>query len=148
MRPGGPFAKQAKALGLNAKILFGDGACTSNLADLAGAATDNVVCSEAGLARERMPRGLEFAKKYEARFEQPIELYAPYSYDAVYVIVDAMKRANSVKASSILAAMPKTDYDGIIGQIEFDSKGDLAHSTISLYNYKSGKKSLLDVVKM
>ncbi|MGH8777956.1 branched-chain amino acid ABC transporter substrate-binding protein [Paraburkholderia sp.] len=145
---GGPFARQARALGINAKVLLGDGACTGNLVDLAGAATDSVVCSEAGLALERMPRGQEFAKKYEARFKRPIELYAPYSYDAVYVIVDAMKRANSVKASAILAAMPKTDYNGIIGKIEFDSKGDLAHPTISLYDYKSGQKSLLDVVKM
>ncbi|KAF1004711.1 MAG: hypothetical protein E5299_02341 [Burkholderia gladioli] len=42
---GGPFAKQAKQLGLRAKILAGDGVCTEQLSDLAGDASANVVCS-------------------------------------------------------------------------------------------------------
>ncbi|WP_154391992.1 ABC transporter substrate-binding protein, partial [Burkholderia pseudomallei] len=92
---GGPFAKQAKQLGLRAKIFAGDGVCTEKLADLAGDATDNVVCSEAGASLEKMPGGAAFKAKYEKRFGQPIQIYAPFTYDAVYIIVDAMKRANS-----------------------------------------------------
>ena len=51
-------------------------------------------------------------------------------------------------AAKILAAMPATKYTGVIGTTTFDSKGDLQHGVISLYNYKSGKKTLLDEVKM
>ncbi len=145
---GGPFAKQAKQLGLRAKILAGDGVCTEQLSDLAGDASANVVCSQAGAALERMPGGAEFQAKYQKRFGQPIQIYSPFTYDAVYIIVDAMKRANSVDASKILAAMPATDYKGVIGETVFDSKGDLKHGVISLYDYKGGKKSFLDQVKM
>ncbi|MFL6683232.1 branched-chain amino acid ABC transporter substrate-binding protein, partial [Paraburkholderia graminis] len=145
---GGPFAKQAKQLGLRAKVLAGDGVCTDKLSDLAGDATDNIVCSEAGMALEKMEGGSAFQAKYLKRFGQPIQIYAPFTYDAVYIIVDAMKRAGSTDPSKILAAMPNTDYKGVIGQTTFDSKGDLKHGVISLYNYKSGKKTLLDVVKM
>ncbi|TAM05089.1 MAG: branched-chain amino acid ABC transporter substrate-binding protein [Paraburkholderia sp.] len=145
---GGPFAKQAKQLGLRAKILAGDGVCTESLANLAGAAADNVVCSQAGMALERMDGGAAFSAKYAKRFGHPIEFDAPFTYDTVYIIVDAMKRANSTDAAKILAAMPATDYKGVIGQTTFDSKGDLKHGVISLYNYKAGKKTLLDVVKM
>jgi branched-chain amino acid transport system substrate-binding protein len=66
----------------------------------------------------------------------------------VYIIVDAMKRAGSTDPAKILAVMPNTDYKGVIGETTFDAKGDLKHGVISLYNYKSGKKTLLDVVKM
>ncbi|CAH2930368.1 MAG: ABC-type branched-chain amino acid transport systems, periplasmic component [uncultured Paraburkholderia sp.] len=145
---GGPFAKQAKQLGLRAKVLAGDGVCTDKLSDLAGDATDNIVCSEAGMALEKMEGGSAFQAKYQKRFGQPIQIYAPFTYDAVYIIVDAMKRANSTDPAKILAAMPNTDYKGVIGETTFDSKGDLKHGVISLYNYKSGKKTLLDVVKM
>lgn len=145
---GGPFAKQAKQLGIKAKILAGDGVCTDKLSDLAGNATDNIVCSEAGMALSRMAGGPAFEKKYEARFHAPIQIYAPFTYDAVYIIVDAMKRANSVDPAKILAAMPSTDYHGVIGETTFDSHGDLKHGVISLYDYKGGKKSVLDVVKM
>ncbi|WP_321948576.1 branched-chain amino acid ABC transporter substrate-binding protein [Paraburkholderia sp. J10-1] len=145
---GGPFAKQAKQLGLRAKVLSGDGVCTESLAELAGAATDNIVCSQAGMAVERMNGGAAFAAKYQKRFGHPIEFDAPFTYDAVYIVVDAMKRANSTDPAKVLAQIPGTDYKGVIGETTFDAKGDLKHGVISLYNYKAGKKTLLDVVKM
>jgi len=145
---GGPFAKQAKQLGLRAKVLAGDGACTDKLSELAGNATDNVVCSEVGMALEKMPGGKAFEAKYQKRFGQPIQDYAPFAYDAVYIAVDAMKRANSTDPAKILAAMPSTDYNGVSGEITFDAKGDLTHGVISLYDYKNGKKTLISVVKM
>ncbi|MGU7778606.1 branched-chain amino acid ABC transporter substrate-binding protein [Burkholderia sp. PU8-34] len=145
---GGPFAKQSRQLGLRAKILAGDGVCTNKLSDLAGDATDNVICSQAGMALEKMPGGQEFETKFEKRFGQPTQIFAPFTYEAVYIIVDAMKRSNSTDPSKILAAMPSTDYKGLIGETTFDSKGDLRHGVISLYNYKRGKKTLLDMVKM
>jgi branched-chain amino acid transport system substrate-binding protein len=145
---GGPFAKQSKQLGLRAKILAGDGVCTDKLSDLAGDATDNVVCSEAGMALEKMAGGAAFQKRYMARFNAPIQIYAPFTYDAVYIIVDAMKRANSTDPAKILAAMPSTDYKGVIGETTFDEHGDLKHGVISLYKYVGGKKTVLDIVKM
>ncbi|WP_025098305.1 branched-chain amino acid ABC transporter substrate-binding protein [Burkholderia sp. A1] len=145
---GGPLAKQAKQLGLRAKLFAGDGVCTEQLSDLAGAAADNVVCSQPGAALEKMPGGAEFQAKYQKRFGQIIKFDAPFAYDSVYIIVDAMKRANSVDPAKILAQMPTTDYKGVIGETVFDAKGDLKHGVISLYGYKSGKKSFVDEVKM
>lgn len=145
---GGPFAKQARQLGVRARVLGGDGVCSTDVVKLAGAAADNIVCSEAGMALEKMPRGAEFARKYEARFHQPLQVYAPFSYDAVYLIVDAMKRANSIDPSKVLAAMPSTDYKGVIGETTFTDKGDLRHGAISIFSYKDGKKVLLDIVEM
>ena len=109
---------------------------------------DSVVCSQAGAALETMPGGAAFQAKYQKRFGQPIQIYAPFTYDAVYIIVDAMKRANSTDPAKIVAAMQSTDYKGVIGETTFDSKGDLKHGVISLYDYKSGKKVFFDQVKM
>jgi branched-chain amino acid transport system substrate-binding protein len=144
----GPFAKQAKQLGLRAKVLGGDGACSEKLADLAGDATDNIVCSDIGMALQKMPGGKEFQAKYEKRFNEPVQIYAPFAYDAVFIAVDAMKRANSIDPAKILAAMPNTDYKGVIGETTFDSKGDLKHGVISEYDYKAGKRTLIDVMQM
>ncbi|NPT60516.1 branched-chain amino acid ABC transporter substrate-binding protein [Paraburkholderia elongata] len=145
---GGPFTKQAAALGIRAKILGGDGVCTDKVGELAGTAVQNLVCSEAGLALSKMDKGADFEKKYVDRFHTPVQIYAPFTYDAVYVIVDAMKRANSIEAPKVLAAMPSTDYNGVIGHIAFDDKGDLKEGAITLFDFKNGKKAVLDVVKM
>jgi branched-chain amino acid transport system substrate-binding protein len=121
----GPLVKQAANLGITAKVLGGDGACTDKMIDLSGDAIGNVTCSEAGLAVSRMPKGQDFDKRYVARFKTPIDAYAPFTYDAVYVIYSAMKRADSTERMNILAAMPSTQYDGVIGHIAFDPHGDL-----------------------
>jgi branched-chain amino acid transport system substrate-binding protein len=145
---GGPFAKQAAALGVRAKVFSGDGVCSGSLPDLAGPASDNVICSEAGMALEKMPGGQAFAKRFEARFHQPIEVYSPFAYDAVYIIADAMKRADSIDPAQVLAKMGSTDYQGVIGETAFDAHGDLKHGSISLFTYKDRKKVLLDVVTL
>lgn len=144
---GGPFAKQAKQLGMTQKILAGDGLCADDLSKLAGNAADNVICSIAGSPLEKMPKGPGFAQRYEKRFGTRPVLNSPFAYDAVYVIADAMKRAGSTAPDKILAAMPATNYEGVLGQTQFDSRGDLVHGTISLYKYVDGKQNLLDWVK-
>lgn len=145
---GGPFAKQAKELGITSKIVAGDGLCTEKLYELAGDSVANIVCSQAGPDLSKMPKGAEFDAKYKKRFNASIQNYAPFTYDAVMVIVDAMKRSNSTEPAKILAAMPSTQYQGVIGNVSFDNKGDLKEGIITLYDYKDKKKSVIDVVKM
>ncbi|MGU7774290.1 branched-chain amino acid ABC transporter substrate-binding protein [Burkholderia sp. MR1-5-21] len=145
---GPQLVKQAAQLGLRARILSGDGMCTERFAALAGDAASRLTCSEAGLPLEKMPGGDEFKKKYMTAFNQKIEGYAPFAYDAVNVVIDAMKRANSTDPAKILDAMSSTKYNGVIGPISFDEKGDLKEKGISIYEYRGGQKTLLDVMKL
>ncbi|CAB3798099.1 branched chain amino acid ABC transporter substrate-binding protein [Paraburkholderia caffeinilytica] len=144
---GGPFAKQAKQLGIAVKVLAGDGLCADDLAKLAGDAADNVICSIAGAPLLKMAEGPAFVERYKKRFGYAPVLNSPFAYDAVGVIVAAMKRAQSTDPAKILAAMPATDYHGVLGETQFDSKGDLRHGVISLYKYVGGKQALLGVVE-
>ncbi len=145
---GGPFAKQAMQLALRARILAGDGVCTTDLARLAGDAADNLVCSVAGGDLSAMAGSAAFAKELKAVYGHDPVVYSPVAYSAVYVIVDAMKRSNSITRAGILSAMPATNLNTLIGNIRFDEHGDLKNSTISLYKYVKGKRTLLEVEKM
>ncbi|WP_429584028.1 branched-chain amino acid ABC transporter substrate-binding protein [Paraburkholderia youngii] len=144
---GGPFVKQAAQLGLNMTVLAGDGVCTTDIAKLAGPGTGNIVCTIAGEPLMKMPKGPAFEEQYKKRFGFDPVLGSPFAYDAVYVIVDAMKRAQSTAREKILASMPSTDYQGVLGGIKFDSRGDLLNSVISFYKYPSGKQTWVATVK-
>jgi branched-chain amino acid transport system substrate-binding protein len=135
---GGPMAKQMKSLGVKAKFLTGDGGCTPEFIKLAGAASEGQYCSLPGVPLDQMPGGKAFGDAYTAKYGQ-IQLYAPYVYDATMVMVDAMKRANSVEAAKYLPEIGKTDYQGVTAKIQFDDKGDLKGGSISLYQVKDGK---------
>lgn len=135
---GGPMAKQMKSLGLKAKFLTGDGGCTPEFIKLAGAASEGQYCSLPGVPLDQMPGGKAFGDAFSAKYGQ-IQLYAPYVYDAVMVMVDSMKRANSVESAKFLPEVGKTDYQGVTAKIQFDDKGDLKGGSISLYQVKDGK---------
>ena len=145
---GGPLTKQAAELGIKAKVVGGDGMCTEKLAELAGDAVINVTCSEAGMALSKMAQGADFQRRYKERFNTDVQIYAPFTYDAVYVLVDAMKRANSTDPAKILVVMPETKMEGLVGNIAFDDKGDMKEGVITLYDFKDKKKTVLDVIKM
>jgi len=56
---GGPMAQQMKRLGLNARLLGGDGLQNANFLKLAGANGEGVVASSPGLPLDAMPGGNE-----------------------------------------------------------------------------------------
>jgi len=141
----GPMARQMKQLGIKTRFLSGDGACTPEFIKLAGDAAEGFNCSQAGLPLARMAdKG--FAERFRKRFNADVQIYSPYSYDAVAVMVDAMKRANSVDPAKYIAELPRTSYTGVTGKIEFDDKGDLKNGAITLYDTKEGKLNVLEVV--
>ena len=135
----GPMAKQMKQLGIKAPMLAGDGVCSPEFIKLAGDAANILTCSMAGEAVEKLPKGTDFLAKYKAKFNQDVQIYSPYSYDAVYVIAEAIKAAGSAERAAITAAIPKTNYGGVTGQITFDEKGDIKGGAISMFRVKEGK---------
>ena len=142
----GPLAKQMKQLGLKAKLLMGDGSCTTEFSKLAGDAGEGQYCSLPGVPLDTMPGGTAFKDKFKAKFNTDIQLYAPYVYDAVNVMIDAMKRANSSDPIQYLAELPKTQFSGVTTLIQFDDKGDLKGGAITLYQLKNGKWEKLETI--
>ena len=143
---GGPMTKQMKELGIKAKFLGGDGVCTPEFMKLGGEAAEGNYCSLPGMPLEKLAKGPEFREKFSKKFGAEIQLYAPYVYDAVMVMADSMKRANSVESAKFLPEIGKTKYDGVTAMIEFDQLGDLKGGAISLYQYKSGKLEYVETM--
>jgi branched-chain amino acid transport system substrate-binding protein len=143
----GPMAKQMKQLGIKSTLLAGDGVCSPEFIKLAGDAAGILHCSMAGEAVEKMPKGADFLANFKKRFNADVQVYSPYSYDAVYVIADAIKRAGKTDRASITAAMPATNYPGLTGQIAFDEKGDIKGGAISMFKVVDGKMQYVSTVR-
>ncbi len=142
-----PMVKQMKEIAIKAKYIGGDGMQTPNFIKLAGDASEGAMASIPGLPKEQMPGGKEFLEKYKAKFNQGVELFAPMGYDAVMVFIDAMKRAGSADPAKFLPEVGKTSYQGVIGPIAFDDKGDLKDGPITIYVVKGGQWVPLETVK-
>jgi branched-chain amino acid transport system substrate-binding protein len=146
----GPMMRQMKQLGINARFMGGDGICTEQLASLAGnsMADGQVVCAEAGGVEDAQKKGIEdFRAAYKKKFGGEVQLYAPYVYDAVMTMADAMVKAGSAEPAKYLPVLAKIQHKGVTGNIEFDAKGDIKDGTLTLYTYKAGKRTQLAVTK-
>ncbi|WP_332774878.1 branched-chain amino acid ABC transporter substrate-binding protein [Polaromonas sp.] len=143
----GPMLRQMEQLGLsNVKYFGGDGICTSEIAKLAAGAKTlgNVVCAEGGASLEKMPGGKAWKARYDAKYPGQFQVYSPYTYDATFVLVDAMKRAKSADPKVYTPELIKTNYKGVTTTIAFEPNGELKNPAITLYVYKDGKKSPLN----
>ena len=137
---GAPLLKQMKQLGISAKYLAGDGACTAEMIKIAGAAmSGDVYCTQAGIPMDRMPAGKAFNERFTKRFSVPVQLYAPYSYDAANALIEAMKLANSSDPAHYLAQLQKVSFKGVTGNIAFDAQGDSREGGVALYQFNGGK---------
>ena len=147
----GPMLRQMKQLGIEAKLVGGDGICSTGLPKLAaGAMADNqVYCAEAGGVEGEGKKSMEeFKAKFKAKNNLEVQVYAPYVYDATMVMADAMVKANSIDPAKYLPVLAKTSgYKGVTGTISFDAKGDIKNGALTLYTYKGGERAELAVIR-
>ena len=141
-----PMVQQMRRLGLGAQFLGGDGVQTTEFLHLAGADGEGVTASNPGVPLASMPGGKAFEQKFNAKYGK-IQNYAPYAYDAVQVMIAAMRRADSADPAKYLPELAKTDFNGVTGHIQFDAKGDLTNGSVTLYRVEHGKWVPLETVK-
>ena len=133
---GGLLLKQARELRVGSQFAFGDGACTDEMAQLAGPAGDGLACSQAGLPAASATKA--FRDAFIARYGET-KLYAPFFYDATNVVIEAMRRADSTDPAKFTPEIFNTNLDGATGHIAFDAKGDRKDAEMTIFRMRGGK---------
>lgn len=146
----GPMLRQMKQLGITAQFMGGDGMCADALARLAGDAMRDgqVFCAEAGGVEPAQQKGLDdFKLAYKRKFGIGVETYAPYAYDALMTMVQAMQDAGSPEPARYLPVLAKTRHQGVTGNIAFDARGDVKDGVLTIFTFRGGKREQVAVVK-
>jgi branched-chain amino acid transport system substrate-binding protein len=142
---GGPLMKQGRELGIKAVFAFGDGACTEEMAKLAGPAAEGLLCSQAGIPVAAADKS--FLDAYKKKFNVDPILYAPFTYDAANLLIAAMRKADSADPAKYLPELAKITYKGVTGEISFDAKGDRKDAEMTIFTMQGGKIVPLAVIK-
>jgi branched-chain amino acid transport system substrate-binding protein len=142
---GGPLLRQGRELGIKAVFSFGDGACTEKMKQLAGEASDGLLCSQAGIPPQAASK--KFLDAYKKRFNVDPILYSPFTYDATNLLIAAMKKANSADPAKYLPELQKIDYAGATGRIVFDAKGDRGDAEMTIFTMKAGELTPIAIIK-
>ncbi|MBI5258590.1 MAG: branched-chain amino acid ABC transporter substrate-binding protein [Burkholderiales bacterium] len=143
----GPMLRQMEQLGLtNAKFFGGDGICDQEIMKLSGGAKTigNVVCAEGGASLDKMPGGKAWKDRYDAKYPKQFQVYSPYVYDAVHVLVQAMVEAGSTDPKVYLPKLAGINFQGVTTKVGFEADGELKNPAMTLYVYRDGKKVALN----
>jgi branched-chain amino acid transport system substrate-binding protein len=143
----GAMLRQMDQLGMSSvKFFGGDGICTTEIIKIASGAKslDGVVCAEGGSSIAKMPGGTAWKSKYDAKYPGQFQIYSPYTYDATFVLVDAMKRADSVDPKVYTPKLAETNFKGVTATIAFEPNGEIKNPSMTLSTYKGDKKIALN----
>lgn len=101
--------------------LAGPGAWKSFDGKIAGGINCNFELGSA-IASEKVPQSVAFDEAYKKRWGEPLEAgHGPApSYESVYILTEAIERADSLEPDAIVAELEKTDRMGAMGRMKFD----------------------------
>ncbi len=145
-----PLLQELVRAGVRSFLIGGDGICSSDLPRLAGPALgeERVLCAEAGGVTSSEADALKaFKENFRKQYGQDVQIYAPYSYDAVMVLASAMIAANSAAPQDYLPKLKSAPYTGVTGVISFDGKGDLLKPAFTMMTFKGGQRVTAGVVR-
>jgi branched-chain amino acid transport system substrate-binding protein len=129
----GLIARQARELGITAKLMGGDGWDSEKLFELGGAAVEGSYFSNHYSPDDPNPRIQKFIADYKAAFGGVPDSLAALGYDAAMVAVDAMKRAPSLDRAAVRDAIAATkNFPGVTGTITLDDKRNATKPAVVL----------------
>jgi branched-chain amino acid transport system substrate-binding protein len=146
---GGKLIKDIRAgVASSVKIMMPDGFTpVSATVQQAGSAAEGATVSVAGLPNSALKgAGRAFVKTFTKADHKAPDPYSVYAAQAAEVVVQAIKQSNGTRAD-ITKQLFKVKLVGtILGNMSFNSNGDVQANPVTIYKVKGGKSTTLRVI--
>ena len=133
----GLILRQMREQGMDAVVVSGDALVTDEYWAITGKAGEGTLMTFSPDPRknaEAAPIVEEFRKKGI----EP-EGYVLYTYAAIQAWADAVKAAGTTDLEPVVKALSTGDFKTVLGDLKFDSKGDVTMPGYVIYEWKDGK---------
>ncbi len=140
--------KQSKKVGLASSWMGGDGIYDVTLIKLATPElAEGTYATMLGADPHSLPQAKDFVTRFEARHGE-IGSFSAYGYDATNVLIEAIRRAGKKDRAAVLREVRNTkDFQGVLGVINFDAKGDAIGRSVGIFKVQNGKFVFLEEFK-
>lgn len=144
----GKIVKQARELGITAPIVGGDGWDSPKLVEVGTpAALNGTYFTNHYSVDDTSAASKSFVEAYKKEYGQNPDAMAVLGYDAMNVLIDAIKRANSTEPAKIREALAATkEFPAITGATTLNATHDAVKSAV-IIEMKDGKQVYRATVK-
>jgi branched-chain amino acid transport system substrate-binding protein len=141
------ISKQARQLAISAQLFGASGMAAQKLIELGGDAVQGLVLTQTFLPDSDNQTVKDFVGKYKAKYQESPIPHGAQAYDTVYVIADAVKRANSTAPAALREALSKTaGLKLVTGEPKFNDRGDDIGKYLLITTIKGERFTLLKTV--
>lgn len=138
--------RQARQLGITVPFIGGDGWDSPELVQVGGDSVDGCYFSNHFSNQSTDPQVVAFVQNYHKKYNEDPDAMAALSYDGLYLLADAMKRAGTTDPSKVTEALAATKgFAGVTGKISFDDHRNPIKSAVIL-QIKKGKFAYVESV--
>lgn len=88
-----------------------------------------------------------FVSDFESKYHTTPTIYAATGYDAMMVLAKAINATKHVLGSEIRAELNKTNHDGVLGETDFNKRGDVTRIPL-IYWVKNGEQVVMTTEDM
>lgn len=134
---GAMLIRQVKERRLAAAFMSGDAIASSELIKRGGAATEGIYFTF-GPAVEDMPQAGRFYGSFKARYGE-LGPYSVYAYEAANILLKSIELAGTTSGDSLIKVIHSARFAGAMGELEFDSAGDIKAAPYVLWTVKGGE---------
>jgi branched-chain amino acid transport system substrate-binding protein len=138
----GLIVRQMHEQGMKTAFIGDDDLTTREFWSVTGEAGEGAMMSFNADPRTR-PEAADAVKQIRASGFDP-EGTTLYSYAAVQVIAEAIKRAGVVSLPKVIAALHQASFPTVVGDLTFDKKGDVAKPDYIIYQWSKGNYAPLE----
>jgi branched-chain amino acid transport system substrate-binding protein len=132
------MTKQLIAAGYKGKILQCDAGVDPNFIKIAGEDVAEKTSFVTQPVTSQFAAAKPFIQAYEAKFKEKPGVLSAYTYDAMKVTLNAIRKAGSTDFDKVVAALKSYSGDHVTGKIEFDEKGQLKTGVFTRLVVKNG----------
>lgn len=131
--------------GITAPVLGSDALATPRFIQKGGAAVEGTVIASAFHADAPDPEVRQFTQAFQRRFGTRPDVGAALGYDAVRVLAQAMREAQTTEPDKVAAAMHRlAGFRGVTGVLSFDKQGNLVGMPIRKVVVRDGDFHYVD----
>jgi branched-chain amino acid transport system substrate-binding protein len=130
-----------------------DGIFVDELLGQAGDAANGIYVTFGGVPEsEYSAEGREFVETYESEYDDEIQPYTAYAYEAANVMLDAIERAADEaggvpeRQAVVEQVFATEDFEGVLGTWSFDEDGDTSLTELSIQTIEGGEFTLDRVI--
>jgi branched-chain amino acid transport system substrate-binding protein len=132
----GLIVRQMRDQGMDTILMGGDALITQEYWSITGPAGEGTLMTFSPDPRKN-PAAAEVVARFKEKGIEP-EGYVLYTYAAIQAWKEAAEKAGTTDAAAVVKALNENEFDTVIGNFEFDDKGDPNLPPYAVYRWSDG----------